>query len=133
MEKNIEVRKTWKLIISPSFKVTLTEEPIAPPNSKFASGKVPAQLSQLQEVTAYFEKQWQPPANLQQSLEYRLLLNPDGSIKKVIPLGKAARLYISQSKIPVNGEPFISPPTTAQSSKIRLLLNPDGRVQAFTE
>lgn len=109
------------------------EEPIVPTNSQLALGKVPAQLSQLEEVTAYFENQWQPPANLRQSLEYRLLLNSDGSIKKVIPLGKAARLYISQTKIPVNGEPFISPPTTTQSSKIRLLLNPDGRVQAFTE
>ncbi|MEL6437730.1 MAG: DUF4335 domain-containing protein [Cyanobacteria bacterium J06621_8] len=90
-------------------------------------------LSQLQEITAYFENQWQPSADLKQSLEYRLRLNTDGSIKKVIPLGKASRLYLSQTKIPVNGEPFISALSASQSSNIRLLLNPDGGIQAFIE
>ncbi len=88
---------------------------------------------QIQEVEAYFKNQWQPPADLKQSLEYRLLLNQDGSIKKVIPLGKASRLYLSQTNIPVNGESFMSPPSPTQSSTIRLLLNPDGNVQAFIE
>jgi len=89
--------------------------------------------SQIQEVIAYFENQWQPPANLKQSLEYRLLLNEDGSIKKVVPLGKASGLYLSQTNIPVNGESFMTPPDPTQSSTIRLLLNPDGNVQAFIE
>lgn len=89
--------------------------------------------SQIQQVITYFEKQWQPPDNLKQSLEYRLLLNPDGSIKKVVPLGKAAQIYLSQTNIPVNGESFMSPPSESQSSKIRVLLNPDGQVQAFAE
>ena len=95
----------------------------------------PSQIprSQVQQVVAYFENQWQPPADLKQSLEYRLRLNEDGSIKKVIPLGKASRLYLSQTNIPVNGESFMSPPSENQSSTIRLLLNPDGNVQAFIE
>lgn len=89
--------------------------------------------SQIQQVIAYFENQWQPPENLKQSLEYRLLLNPDGSIRKIIPLGKASQLYLSQTNIPLKGESFMSPPAESQSSRIRLLLNPDGNVQAFVE
>ncbi|MDJ0572573.1 MAG: DUF4335 domain-containing protein [Pleurocapsa sp. MO_192.B19] len=88
---------------------------------------------QLQEVKIYFEEKWQPPAELKQSLEYRLFLNSDGSIKRVVPIGKASKLYLSKTNIPVQGETFISPLTESQKSIIRLLLNPDGRVQAFTE
>jgi Domain of unknown function (DUF4335) len=91
------------------------------------------QPSQIEAVTAYFEDKWQPPGDLTQSLEYRLLLDRNGSIKRVVPLGKAAQLYLSQTNIPVNGEPFIAPLTPSQSSTIRLLLNPNGGVQVFTE
>ena len=89
--------------------------------------------SQIEEVIAYFEQKWQPPEGLKQSLEYRLLLNDDGSIKRVISLGKGSQLYLDQTDIPVNGESFISPISESQSSTIRILLNPDGGVQAFTE
>lgn len=105
-------------------------------NSPLALSKSPKSStppSQIQEVVAYFENQWQPPADLNQSLEYRLLLNEDGSIKKVVPLGKASQLYLSKTNIPLNGESFMSPDSKQQSSRIRLLLNPDGRVQAFIE
>ena len=85
------------------------------------------------EAKIYFEQKWQPPGELKQSLEYRLLLNADGSIKRVVSLGKGSQLYLDQTNIPVNGELFISPLSESQSSTIRLLLNPDGRVQAFTE
>ncbi len=90
-------------------------------------------LSQTEEVRAYFKSRWQPPADLKQSLEYRLYLRADGSIARVIPIGKAAKLYLSQTNIPVRGEKFIAPVTKSQSTKIRLLLNPDGGVKVFTE
>lgn len=102
-------------------------------NSDLAANSSPAQSRQLQEVTTYFQEKWQPPATLKQSLEYRLVLNTDGTINKVVPLGKASRLYLNQTNIPVNQESFISPLAESESSTIRLLLNPDGRVQAFTE
>ncbi|MEO0837118.1 MAG: hypothetical protein AAFY16_14395, partial [Cyanobacteria bacterium J06642_3] len=110
-----------------------TEELIPPQNFNLALRDAPPPASQIQEVTTYFKNHWQPPADLKQSLEYRLLLNADGSIKRIIPLGKASRLYLSRTKIPVNGESFISPPSPSQSSTIRLLLNPDGQIQAFGE
>ncbi|NJL53641.1 MAG: hypothetical protein HC930_18415, partial [Hydrococcus sp. SU_1_0] len=101
--------------------------------SQKLSQKTSQKTSQIEAVTAYFEDKWQPPGDLSQSLEYRLLLDRHGSIKRVIPLGKAAQLYLSQTNIPVNGEPFIAPLTPSQSSTIRLLLNPNGGVQVFTE
>ncbi|MGL5834150.1 MAG: DUF4335 domain-containing protein [Waterburya sp.] len=91
------------------------------------------QPSPIEEVAAYFEHKWEPPADLNQSLEYRLLLDKNGSIKRVVPLGKAAQLYLSQTNIPINGEPFISPLGKSQSSTIRLLLSPQGGVQVFAE
>jgi hypothetical protein len=100
---------------------------------KPASGIADPQPSQIEEVSAYFEDKWQPPADLNQSLEYRLLLDQNGSIKRVVPLGKAAQLYLNQTNIPINGEPFISPLNKSQSATIRLLLNPQGGVQVFAE
>lgn len=87
----------------------------------------------LQEVKAYFQAKWQPPAELKQSLEYRLDFNANGSLKRVIPLGKASELYLNKTNIPLQGEVFISPLPKSQKSTIRLLLNPDGGVQTFTE
>ena len=104
-----------------------------PQNSALAFRGSSDPPSQIEEVIAYFEQKWQPPEGLKQSLEYRLLLNDDGSIKRVISLGKGSQLYLDQTNIPVNGESFISPLSESQSSTIRLLLNPDGGVQAFTE
>jgi len=128
-------------IISPADKTSQSrqkieleaEEDIAQTDRDLVAKSSPTQLSQIQEVTAYFENNWQPPENLQQGLEYRLVIAPDGSIQRVVPLGKAARIYLSQTKIPVNGESFISPVSETQPVVIRLLLNPDGRVQTFSE
>lgn len=89
--------------------------------------------TQIQQVTAYFQEQWQPPAELKQSLEYRLSLNADGSIARVSPLGKASALYLSQTNIPLDGEPFINATSESQPAVIRLLLSPDGRVKTFVE
>lgn len=113
---------------SPQVKTTLSE-----PSQDSAVQNSSNQSSQAQQVITYFENRWQPPANLKQSLEYRLLINRNGSITQVTPLGKAAQLYLSQTNIPVNGEAFISPVDKSQPSIIRLLLNPNGQVQVFTE
>ena len=102
-------------------------------NQQTQAKNIPSKPNQLQEIKAYFQAQWQPPADLKQSLEYRLYLNADGSIKRVIPIGKAATLYLSQTNIPVQGEKFISPLEQSQPSIIRLLLNPDGKVETLAE
>ncbi|NJK57197.1 MAG: DUF4335 domain-containing protein [Pleurocapsa sp. SU_5_0] len=114
--------------ISPQAKTNLVK-----PAQDLAVKSSSNQPSQAEQITAYFENKWQPPAELKQSLEYRLILNRNGSIIRIIPLGKAAQLYLNQTNIPVNGEAFISPLTKSQPDIIRLLLNPDGQVQVFTE
>lgn len=103
-------------------------------DSSFAVNRASKQSkpNQLQEIKNYFQGKWQPPADLKQSLEYRLYINGDGSIDKVISLGKAAKLYLSQTNIPVRGETFISP-LKEQKLRVRLLLNPNGEVKVFKE
>ena len=98
-----------------------------------STSKSMAKVSQLQEIRAYFLDKWQPPPDLKQSLEYRLYLDPDGSIKRIIPLGKASKLYLSKTNIPLQGETFISSFAESQPSTVRLLLNPDGGVRAVRE
>ena len=83
------------------------------------------------EIEAYFQNKWQPPADLKQSLEYRLYINAKGSIEKVVPLGKASEIYLDRTNIPVQEEAFISPLDRFQT--VRLLLNPDGGVKTLIE
>ena len=109
-----------------------TGEPSQPaeynPPSQIATSSQP---TQIQQITSYFREKWQPPAELKQSLEYRLWLNADGTIERVVPLGKASQLYIDRTKIPLKGEAFVDP--KSQSSIVRLLLSPDGGVQVLSE
>jgi Domain of unknown function (DUF4335) len=114
---------------------SLEELDTAKYSDNLALKSAPSKSNQLQETKAYFQEKWQPPVDLKQSLEYRLYLNPDGSIARVIPIGKAAELYLSKTNIPVQGETFISPIDQDKASKstIRLLLNPDGGVETFAE
>ena len=109
-----------------------SETDIADSDNNLALKDTPSS-DQLKEIKAYFQEQWQPPADLKQSLEYRLYINNDGSIKRVVSIGKASELYLSQTNIPVKGEAFISPRNESQQSTIRLLLNPDGGVKTFAE
>lgn len=101
--------------------------------SKDKTSNLPKPPDRVRQVVAYFQENWQPPADLNQSLEYRLAIDADGAIARVTPLGKASSLYLSQTNIPLNGEPFIEPLAESGSATIRLLLNPNGKVQAFIE
>jgi hypothetical protein len=92
-----------------------------------------AQNSQVQEVKEYFQKQWQPPEDLKQTLEYRLVLNGNGSIQRIIPLGKASEIYLDRTGIPLMGESFVSPTRESKNLTVRLLLSPDGEVKTFLE
>ncbi len=92
-----------------------------------------AQNSQLKEVKEYFQKQWQPPEGLKQTLEYRLVLNGNGSIQRIIPLGKASEIYLDRTGIPLMGESFVSPSRESKNLTVRLLLSPEGEVKTFLE
>ena len=108
-----------------------------PPGDAAAGDVAPKALldniPQVAEVRQYFQKQWQPPENLSQTLEYRLVLNSNGSIKRIIPLGRASEVYLDRTGMPLMGETFVSALSGEANPQVRVVLNPDGTVQTFLE
>ena len=90
-------------------------------------------ISQVAEARRYFQERWQPPEGLQKTLNYSLWLNNNGTIRRIIPLGQAAKTYIDNAPIPLIGETFVSPLEGEGIPKIRVLLHPDGKVQTLLE
>ncbi|NES45852.1 DUF4335 domain-containing protein, partial [Moorena sp. SIO2C4] len=90
-------------------------------------------ISQVAEARRYFQERWQPPEGLQKTLNYSLWLNNNGTIRRIIPLGQAAKTYIDNAPIPLIGESFVSPLEGEGIPKIRVLLHPDGKVQTLLE
>lgn len=88
---------------------------------------------QLKEVKQYFQQRWQPPEQLKQTIEYRLVINSDGSIVRIIPIGKASEIFVDRTNIPLMGESFVTPNGTKGNQTIRLLLSPNGEVKTFLE
>jgi len=120
--------------------MTADEAPAgASQESRIAASSAPTQgtafdvIPQVAEVRAYFQGQWQVPPGLSQTLEYSLVLNPNGSIQRIFPLGQAAGNYIDRTGMPLIGEPFVSPIAEGKHPRIRLVLKPDGKVQTFLE
>jgi hypothetical protein len=85
------------------------------------------------EAKNYFEQRWKPPAELTQTIEYSLVLNPNGSVQRILPLGKAAGDNIDRTGMPLIDEPFVSPLQVGGNPSIRVVLSPDGKVQTFLE
>ena len=88
---------------------------------------------QLKEIEQYFQQKWQPPAELKQTIEYRLVISSNGSIVRITPIGKASAIFIDRTNIPLMGESFISPSADKGNQTVRLLLSPDGDVKTFLE
>jgi Domain of unknown function (DUF4335) len=88
---------------------------------------------QIAEARKILRNTWKPPQGLRQTLEYSLLVGVDGSIERILPLGKAARDYIDRTGMPLIGEQFVSPNRNGQSVRIRAIFSPDGKVQTFPE
>lgn len=110
----------------------LRSEAIRPENSQAANSTAFDAIPQVAEVREYFQQKWQPPEGLTQTLEYRLVLNEDGSIQRIVPLGQAAATFLDRTNMPLMNEPFVSPPAEG-TPQIRLVLERDGRVQTFLE
>ena len=90
-------------------------------------------IPQVAEARQYFQQRWQPPKNLSQTLEYRLIIQSDGSLKRAIPLGKAAIVYYKKASIPTPGSIFVSALNISGNRIIRLVLSPNGIVKTFLE
>ena len=87
---------------------------------------------QVTQAVNYFENSWQPPAELDQVLQYRLLLRQDGSIRRIIPLGRASVDFISSTGMPVIGTPFVDG-FSQENPQMQVLFYPDGSVEASLE
>ena len=108
------------------------------PNSSLSQPQVAKNNSSGQtktatEVKQYFQKKWQPPENLSQSIEYRLVVNNDGSLQRVTPMGQAATTFLDRTGMPLMGEVIASSLPENPSSTIRLILSPNGNVETFIE
>ncbi|MBI4780083.1 MAG: DUF4335 domain-containing protein [Oscillatoriophycideae cyanobacterium NC_groundwater_1537_Pr4_S-0.65um_50_18] len=97
-----------------------------------ANGTAFDAIPQVAEVRNYFQSSWQAPEGLTQTLEYRLVLNSDGSLQRIIPLGQAAATFLDRTNMPLLNEPFVSPVENG-TPQIRLVLGQDGKVQTFLE
>jgi hypothetical protein len=82
-------------------------------------------------LRTYFKQRWKPQDGLSQGLEYRLEVNPDGSLLRATPLGELAGTYLDRTGMPLAGEKIA--PTSENPATVRLLLEPDGNVQTFPE
>lgn len=90
--------------------------------------------TQVAEVREYFESRWQPSQELTQSLQYTLILRPNGSVLRTVPIGQAAKTYYLNGKTPIPlDEPVASPVKEGGYVRIRLRLDPDGSVETFPE
>ncbi|MEG4573921.1 DUF4335 domain-containing protein [Microcoleus sp. N3A4] len=90
-------------------------------------------IPQVSEARTYFEERWKPPEGMEQTLEYSVLIDENGSIQSIVPMGKAAADYIDRTNMPLVGEPFVSAVSNGKNPKIRVVLRPNGRVQTFLE
>ncbi|MBF2019322.1 MAG: DUF4335 domain-containing protein [Hydrococcus sp. C42_A2020_068] len=105
----------------------------APPASSQATQNLLDTIPQVAEVRQYFQERWKAPEGLNQRLEYRLMLDREGAIARIVPLGRAANIYLDRTQMPLMGTPFVSPLETNERATIRLVLNPDGSVKTFLE
>lgn len=90
-------------------------------------------IPQVAEARNYFKQRWEPPSGLTQTLQYSLLLDNNGTIQRIIPLGEASRKFVDRSGMPLVGERFVSPISNGHTPTIRVVLSPDGQVQTFLE
>ncbi len=106
--------------------------PASTANSTATNSTAFDSIPQVAEVRGYFQQRWQPPDGLSQTLEYRLLLNADGSLQRIVPLGQFSENYLDRTNMPLLGEPFVSA-SSGKTPQIRLVLKPNGQVQSFLE
>lgn len=124
-------KETPSIASSPGTNPSTSLQPDEAPDQPAAKSN---NLPQVAEVRQYFQQGWEPPENLSRLLEYNLILNQDGSIQRIIPLGEVSKTYLDRTEIPLIGEPFVSSIDKAKGNpKIRVILNPDGSVNTFLE
>ncbi|MEW6493056.1 MAG: hypothetical protein AB1589_11200 [Cyanobacteriota bacterium] len=85
------------------------------------------------EVRNYFQKGWKPPSGLNESLNYSVLLNADGTIEQILPLSNAAGEYIDSTNIPKPGGSLVSGTDGGGKTRVNVEFSPDGKVKTSVE
>ncbi len=116
-----------------SSKIAALNAPVEPASVLAAQGGNATAVPQVAEARTYFKSRWQPPKELTETIEYRLLLAPDGTIQNIVPLGDAADKFLDRTPMPLTGEKFVSPIQSGKPPLLRLVLSPNGNVQTFLE
>lgn len=86
---------------------------------------------ELQGVQNYFRQRWQPPESLKQPLIYRLVVTPQGTLSRVMPLSAEAGIFLDQTPMPLVGETFMG--TIPKTATLQLVLEPNGQVRVWFE
>lgn len=89
------------------------------------------QSPQVAEVRRYFQQQWKPSKPLTQHLEYQLIIDSNGSLQNIVPLGSVAQTHLQTLPFPPKNQPFVSPYTSENQQKIRVVFSPNGQVKTF--
>ncbi len=110
-----------------------TESASSSTGDRTSQDKYNESIAQVVETQEYFQKRWHPPQDWSQTLEYKLLLNADGSIQAVKPMTEDSAKHIDLTNMPLVGKPFVSNLESGKTATIRLVLRPDGKVQTFLE
>ncbi len=90
-------------------------------------------IPQVAEAKEYLQKRWKVPDGLNQTIEYIVVLDSDGTITQIEALGDTAKKYREATNIPAPGDKFVSPLSLVKSPKIRVVFDMDGKVQTFLE
>jgi len=122
---------TSELAVTPTFPAA--NQPRKPVNFSSAphSETLFDQTPQVAEVRNYFQSRWEPPVNLKQDLEYQIILNANGSLEKIIPLGRVAETHLSTLPLPQANQHFVSASPTQANQKMRLVFRSNGQINTF--
>ncbi len=106
--------------------------PPAPPAPQVSVAKPLPSNNQSRAVQAYLQSNWKPPAAIQQPLQYRLRVSPEGKLSSVEALSPNAQLYVTDAQLPPVGGTINGAADTVQSTMV-VTLTPSGLVNVAIE
>lgn len=86
---------------------------------------------QVAQVRSYFDRNWSPLEGVTRSLEYTIVVQSDGTVGEVIPMGSAARNFRDRVVLPAPGDAIATPGATPV--RVRVVLDANGEVQTFLQ
>ncbi len=126
------VAKPPAAIISPEPDMETATAPAAPPAPQVTVASPLPANSQSRAVQSYLQSQWKPPAAIQQPLQYRLSVSPEGKLSSLEALSPTAQLYMNDANLPSVGSAIGGAADTVQSTMV-VTMTPSGQVNVALE